>query len=36
MVGTGEDVLIAGFVISGSQPKKVIVRALGPTLSNFG
>jgi phospholipase/lecithinase/hemolysin len=37
MVGTGEDVLIAGFVISGSQAKKVIVRALGPTLSsNFG
>ena len=36
MIGTGEDVLIAGFVISGSQPKKVIVRALGPTLSNFG
>ncbi len=36
MVGTGEDVLIAGFIISGSQAKKVIVRALGPTLSNFG
>jgi phospholipase/lecithinase/hemolysin len=36
MVGTGDDVLIAGFVISGSQAKKVIVRALGPTLSNFG
>jgi len=33
MVGTGEDVLIAGFMISGSQPKKVMVRALGPTLS---
>src|SRR5256886_1060859 len=37
MVGTGEDVLIAGFAISGSQAKKVIVRAFGPTLSsNFG
>jgi phospholipase/lecithinase/hemolysin len=36
MVGTGEDVLIAGFIISGSQPKKVIVRALGPTLGNLG
>ena len=35
MVGTGEDVLIAGFVISGNQAKKVIVRALGPTLSTF-
>src|SRR2546421_571022 len=36
IVGTGEDVLIAGFIISGNQSKKVIVRALGPTLSNFG
>jgi len=36
MVGTGEDVLIGGFIISGSQPKKVIVRALGPTLGTFG
>jgi len=36
MVGTGEDVLIAGFVISGNEPKKVIVRALGPTLSTLG
>ncbi len=35
-VGTGEDVLIAGFIITGSQPKKVIVRALGPTLSTLG
>jgi hypothetical protein len=29
-------VLIAGFIISGNQPKKVIVRALGPTLSGLG
>jgi phospholipase/lecithinase/hemolysin len=36
IVGTGEDVLIAGFVISGNQAKKVIVRALGPTLSTLG
>ena len=36
IVGTGEDVLIAGFVISGNQAKKVIVRALGPTLSTRG
>jgi phospholipase/lecithinase/hemolysin len=36
MVGTGQNVLIAGFIISGNQSKKVIVRALGPTLSNFG
>src|SRR6267378_475090 len=36
IVGTGEDVLIAGFIISGNQAKKVIVRALGPTLSSLG
>jgi phospholipase/lecithinase/hemolysin len=36
IVGTGEDVLIAGFTISGSQAKKIIVRALGPTLSTAG
>jgi phospholipase/lecithinase/hemolysin len=36
MVGTGEDVLIAGLIISGSQPKKVIIRALGPTLGALG
>lgn len=31
-VGSGDNVLIAGFIITGSQPKKIIVRALGPTL----
>ena len=31
-VETGENVLIAGFIIAGDQPKKVIVRGLGPTL----
>ena len=36
MVGTGQNELIAGFSISGNQAKKVIVRALGPTLSNLG
>jgi phospholipase/lecithinase/hemolysin len=36
MVGSGEDVLIAGFIIRGSQPKKIIVRALGPTLGTLG
>jgi phospholipase/lecithinase/hemolysin len=36
IVGTGENVLIAGFTIGGNQAKKVIVRALGPTLSTLG
>ena len=35
-VGTGEQVLIAGFVIGGTGPKQVIIRGLGPSLSSFG
>ena len=35
-VQTGENVLIAGFVIKGMGSKKVIVRGLGPSLTNFG
>jgi hypothetical protein len=36
MVGTGEDVLIAGFILAGASQRKVIVRALGPTLGTLG
>jgi hypothetical protein len=36
VVGTGQGVAIAGFIISGDSPKSVIVRALGPTLTGFG
>lgn len=36
LVGTGDDALIGGFIISGNQPKKVILRAIGPTLANQG
>ena len=35
-VGTGGEVLIAGFVIGGSTAKTVLIRAVGPTLANFG
>lgn len=31
-VGAGDSVLIAGFIVTGSQPKKIVVRALGPLL----
>lgn len=31
-VGSGDNVLIAGFTITGSQPKRIIVRGLGPFL----
>jgi hypothetical protein len=35
-VGTGDGVLIAGFVISGATPMRVLIRAVGPTLSSNG
>jgi hypothetical protein len=31
-VETGDNVLIGGFIITGTQPKKVIIRALGPSV----
>jgi Matrixin/Putative Ig domain len=35
-VGVGDNVLIGGFVVGGDKRTKVIVRALGPTLTDFG
>ena len=35
-VQTGDNVLIGGFIISGTEPKKVMVRGIGPSLANFG
>jgi hypothetical protein len=35
-VGTGSNVLIAGFVISGSVGKTLLVRGMGPRLSELG
>ena len=32
----GDNVLIGGFIITGTQPKKVIIRAIGPSLSLSG
>jgi uncharacterized protein GlcG (DUF336 family) len=34
--GAGDHRLIGGFIISGTASKKVIVRAMGPSLNNFG
>jgi hypothetical protein len=34
--GTGDNSLIAGFVISGVVPKRVLIRGVGPTLASFG
>ncbi len=36
VVGTGSDVLIAGYVLGGTAPKDVLIRALGPTLAKQG
>jgi len=35
-VGTGNDVQIAGFVISGTKSKQMLIRAGGPILDSFG
>jgi hypothetical protein len=35
-VGSNESVLIAGFIITGNAPKRVVIRALGPSLTSFG
>ena len=35
-VGTGDLVAIAGFVISGQDPKQVLIRAAGPALAGLG
>jgi hypothetical protein len=35
-VGTGNDALIGGFIITGAQPKKVMVRGVGPSLTQLG
>ena len=34
--GTGDNVSIGGFIVTGTQPKKVIVRAIGPSLPVTG
>jgi hypothetical protein len=35
-VGTGEDVLIGGFVVGGTTPKRMLIRAAGPALAAYG
>jgi outer membrane protein assembly factor BamB len=34
-VGTGGNILIAGFTISGNVPKQVLIRGIGPALTSF-
>jgi uncharacterized delta-60 repeat protein len=33
---TDDNVLIGGFIITGTNPKKVLIRGIGPSLSDFG
>ncbi len=35
-VQTGENVMIGGFVLGGFEPRKVVVRGIGPALTAFG
>jgi hypothetical protein len=35
-VGTGNAVMICGFVVQGSNPQRVLIRASGPALRSFG
>ena len=35
-VQTDDNVMIGGFIVEGTQPKRVIIRAIGPELTQFG
>ena len=35
-VQTGDNVMIGGFILQGTEPKTVIVRAIGPELTQYG
>jgi hypothetical protein len=35
-VGTDGDILIAGFTLSGTTPKRILIRGVGPTLASLG
>src|SRR5882724_1697872 len=35
-VQTGDNVMIGGFIVQGTEPKKVIIRAIGPELAQYG
>jgi hypothetical protein len=36
LVHTDDNVMIGGFIVQGTQPKRVILRAIGPELSQYG
>ncbi len=36
LVQTDDNVMIGGFIVQGTQPKRVIIRAIGPELTQYG
>jgi arylsulfate sulfotransferase len=36
LVSVGDNVLIGGFIVTGTEPKTMVLRALGPSLTSFG
>jgi hypothetical protein len=36
LAGQGDQTLITGFIVTGGQPRTVVIRALGPTLASAG
>ena len=36
VAGTGDDVMIGGFILGGTAPASIIIRAIGPSLAAFG
>src|SRR3954466_11472094 len=36
LVETGDNVMIGGFMVQGTEPKRVIILAIGPSLAPFG
>jgi hypothetical protein len=36
LVQTGEEVLIGGFIITGKEPKALVIRGVSPSLTGFG
>jgi arylsulfate sulfotransferase len=36
LVSVGDNVLIGGFIVTGTDAKKIVLRVLGPSLSGFG
>ena len=35
-VQTGDNAMIGGFMVQGTEPKRVIIRAIGPELTRYG